>query len=120
MAKQTVMGKEIPSNAYAGNETGFDANDTGEQAQWALNGIEAIGRVITENAQGETKGHWSEDFIWHLMQGQQALVSFVRQRVYGLDDELWYTHALLGDYGPEAKARAERELAASSDDRRAA
>ena len=110
MAKQIVMGKVIPPMAFTGNETGFDVGSNSEAAEYALNGIEAISDVIQDNITGENKDHWSDDFVWHLTQGLQALTAFARQQVDLMQHELWYTHALLGDYSPEAKARALRDL----------
>lgn len=120
MATQSVLGKKIPQRQFEGNKTGFDVQDPGENVRYALNGAEAISDIIQDNINGDGKDHWSDDFIWHLTQGQQALLGFARQQVNLLNHELWYTHALLGDYGQRAKARAERELAQNADEQEAA
>lgn len=114
MASESVTVESLPPFKLMREDSGFDKNDAGESARWALNGIEAISTIIMENINGETKGHWSDDFIWHLHQGQEALSAFTRQQVEALQHELWYTHALLGDYGQDAKKRAESKLEAAA------
>jgi hypothetical protein len=120
MATRSVTSENLPARKFTGNSVGFDTQGAAESARYALNGIEAIASIIQDNVDGEHAGQWSEGFIWHLIQGQQALAAFSRQQVDLLQHELWFTHALLGDYGPEARARAQRELAENSDERRAA
>ena len=120
MATQSVTAKNLPARKFTGNPIGFDVSDPDEKVRYALNGAEAISDIIQDNINGEGKDRWSNEFMWHLTQGQQALFGFARQQVGLLSHELWYTHALLGDHGPEAKARAERALAENSDERRAA
>ncbi len=120
MATQSVTAENLPARKYTGNEIGFDVSDPCEKVRYALNGAEAISDIIQDNINGEGKDRWTDEFMWHLAQGQQALLGFARQQVDLLSHELSYTHALLGDHGPEAKARAERALAQNSDERRAA
>jgi len=43
---------------------------------------------------------------------QASLIAFAQAEAEVLKHEHWLAHALLGDYSPDAKARAERELAA--------
>lgn len=110
MALQSVTTEDLPPLKPQSNDSGFDRNSPGEKARWALNGAEAIGTIRIENSQGETKDHWSDNFIWMLHQGQEALLAFARQQVDALEHELWYMHALHGDYGAEIEAKARREL----------
>lgn len=119
MATQTLLGKPIPPKEFTGNRTGFDNQSVDEDVWYALNGIEAISAVIQDNIDGEHKGHWSDDFIWHLTQGQQALVAFARRQNDLLRHELWFAKALLGEYGPEAQARTRRELGDAESERAA-
>ena len=118
MATKSVTAENLPAHKYTGNSCGFDVSDPSEKARYALSGAEAISVIIQDNINGDGKGHWSDAFTWHLTQGQQALLGFAREQIALLDHELWYAHALLGDYGPQAKARAERELAGNSDERK--
>lgn len=113
MAIQSVTAESLPPFKRQRNDCGIDVQDADENIRWALNGIEAIGSIIMENISGETKGQWSDNFILHLHQGQEALTAFVREQVGELQHELWYTHALLGDYGDAAKLRAQQELQSS-------
>jgi hypothetical protein len=80
--------------------------------RWALNGAEAISDVLAHNIDGEHPGFWSEQFVFMLHQGHQALIAFARQQTELMAHELWYAHALLGEYGEENKVRVQRELAA--------
>jgi len=120
MAMQSVTAETLPARKYTGNAIGIDAQSASENILYALNGAEAISDIIQDNINGEGKDHWSDGAMWHLTQGQQALFAFARQQADLLKHELWYTHALLGDHGPEAKAKAERTLAQNADARRAA
>ncbi|MGS1013088.1 hypothetical protein ACVCL0_14215 [Rhodanobacter sp. UC4450_H17] len=106
MATKSVTDESIPPFKPVLEDVGFDRNGLAESAVWALNGAEAISTIIMEDIDGETKGKWSEGFLWHLHQGQQALLAFARNQTQALSHELWYTHALLGDYGEQAKADA--------------
>ena len=111
MATQIVTPENLPPHKAWRNDVGFDTSCAAEKARWALNGAEAVAGVIHANIEGENEGFWSRGFIWQLQQGHDVLVAFAREQVEALAHELWYTHAMLGDYGPEAKARAQRELA---------
>lgn len=110
MAIKSVTRASLPPFKPQTELVGFDVQSPAENIRWALNGAEAISSIIVENTEGEAKGHWSEGFMWHLNQGQQALLAFARYQADAMQHELWYTHALLGDYGTDAKERVEKEL----------
>lgn|SRR6185437_5176566 len=78
----------------------------------ALQGAEAVGSVICEAAACENECGWSKTFIETLCMAQASLIAFAQAEAEVLKHEHWLAHALLGDYSPDAKARAERELAA--------
>lgn len=110
MATESVTAKSIPPFKLTLEDVGFDKSGPAENVAWALNGAEAIGSIIMENIDGEAKGELSEGFMWHLHQGQQALLAFARYQTQALNHELWYTHALLGDFGAQVKANAIAEI----------
>lgn len=110
MAMQSVTSQTLPPFKPTLEDVGFDQGGAAESARWALNGASAIATIMMENIEGATKGQWSEGFMWHLHQGQEALMAFARYQVDALQHELWYTHSLLGDYGEHAKERAQNAL----------
>jgi hypothetical protein len=113
MASKIVTADTLPPFKPALGDVGFDRQGTGETIRWALNGAEAIASVIHGNIEGENKDFWSDGFMWHLHQGQTALLAFARRQADALEHELWYAHAMLGDHGEEAKARAKAQLKAA-------
>ena len=110
MATQSVTARSLPPVNPTLEDIGFDRNGHDENARWALNGASAIATIMMENIEGETKGHWSDEFMWHLHQGQEALLAFARYQVDALQHELWYTRALHGEYGEQVKLNAQSQI----------
>lgn len=114
MATESVTAEQLPPIKFTKNACGIDAVRSCERATAALNGVEAIASVISANTHDDNKGFWSDELIYMLHEGEQALLSFARQEIQLMSHELWFVHAHAGDYGPEAQARAKAELTKQS------
>lgn len=86
--------------------------DSYEQAENSLRGALALCEIIGEATTGENACRWSALVIEDLQQAQRALLNSARANLEEMRKDIWRSHARLGEYGEDAKARAEAEVQA--------
>jgi hypothetical protein len=80
-----------------------------EEADSALRAALALNCILSDMTTGENAGMWSNHVVSDLHEADRLLMLSARESLGRLRRENWRAHALLGEYGPEAKARAEVE-----------
>lgn len=91
----------------------YECSDHFEVADSALRGALALSAVISDASPGgERPNHWSPRMMDDLEMARRTLINAARDSLDALRKERWQARALLGHHGPEARARAEAEVAA--------
>lgn len=86
-----------------------------EAADSALLGALALGIIISNAGPGgDDDGKWSIGMMDDLEMARRIILTAARSSLGALRQENWQAHALLGVYGPQAKARAEAEAFADA------
>lgn len=87
--------------------TSYVDPDHYEEADSALRGAIALSIIISDaSAGGENAGYWSPHVMDDLEMARRILLNSARSSIKDMRQETWRAHALLGKYGPDAKARA--------------
>jgi hypothetical protein len=107
MTTDTVKVIAPPVCKYA-DSSHFEAADS------ALRGALALNCVIQDVTTGESAGTWANFVVDDLHGASRALLQSARLSLDLLRHENWLGHALLGEYGSEAKAKAEAEAEAGA------
>lgn len=92
--------------------TDYREPDICEQAESSLRGALALCEIIGEATTGENVYGWAPFVIEDLQQAQRTVLNAVRSNIEEMRKDIWRSHARLGDYGEDAKARADAEVQA--------
>ena len=90
--------------------TDYQETDKNEAAEKALRGALALSAIIAEATTGDNECRWADHVIDDLHGLQEIALNVARSTLEELRHENWQLHAKLGDYGQDAKARAEAEV----------
>ncbi|SEI92896.1 hypothetical protein [Frateuria terrea] len=73
----------------------------------ALSAALGVGTIISDVTTGEDAGRWADHVVDDLHTAQRIILRAAKSSLEALWLDNWRAHALLGEYGSEAKARAE-------------
>lgn len=90
----------------------YSESDATEAVDAALSAALAVSTIIADVTTGDNANIWTSYVVDDLHTAQRIILREAKSRLRDLRHENWNALALLGEYGPEAKARVEAEKAA--------